>query len=320
MVKRPSNAFTLLELMLAMTVLVLLMVLIMQVVGFTQKVTTLVSGQLQSFQEARIGFERLARKLPQATLNTYWDYDNPTNPTKYQRNSELQFLCGPTGNSLFSGLLDPQKNPSHALFFEAPIGFFKSSNYSGMETLLNACGYYIQFGSDAAQKPFSQYPSLIRERWRFRLMEWLPPSESLAIYKKTNANPSYNASDWIDLTATETVHPLADNVVALIVLPKLSPSEDSTGTQLSSDYCYDSRTSVTSDVRKNQLPPLVQIVMVAIDEPSATRLAALYGSTMPPLVPATLFQTSSKFQEDLDTLESILKAAPGNAAGNSIPP
>ena len=159
--KRPSNAFTLLELMLAMTVLVLLMGLIMQVVGFTQKVTTLISGKLQSFQEARIGFERLARKLPQATLNTYWDYDNQTNPTKYQRNSELQFLCGPTGNALFSGILDSQKNPSHALFFEAPIGFFKSSNYSGLETLLNACGYYIQFGSDIDQKP----SFISRERW-----------------------------------------------------------------------------------------------------------------------------------------------------------
>lgn len=120
-----ASGFTLLEMMLATAVLALLLTLVFQVIGLTQRATSLVTGQLQAFQEARIGFETLNRKLRQATLNTYWDYDNPANPTRYQRSSELQFLSGPTGTPFFAGLFG-NHHPSHALFFAAPLGFIRS--------------------------------------------------------------------------------------------------------------------------------------------------------------------------------------------------
>src|SRR5262249_30171413 len=91
---------------------------------------------------------------------------------------------------------------------------------------------------------------------------------------------------------------------------------------LSPDYFYDSRTTAKPDSTwRNQLPPLVQVIMVAIDEPSAIRLAAASGGAVPNLFPTSpkLFTQSANLQQDLATLESILAAKPGNTAGNRIP-
>jgi prepilin-type N-terminal cleavage/methylation domain-containing protein len=78
---------------------------------------------------------------------------------------------------------------------------------------------------------------------------------------------------------------MADNVIALIVLPKLAekdrgnkPTEIGT---LAPEYQFDTwriiaqdagAAGVANSVRDNLLPPIVQIVMVAIDETSALRL------------------------------------------------
>ena len=78
---------------------------------------------------------------------------------------------------------------------------------------------------------------------------------------------------------------MADNIVALIVLPKLAekdrPSPTEVGT-LAPEYQYDSWRILKQDrttaigpanaARDNLLPPVVQVVMVAIDEASALRL------------------------------------------------
>jgi uncharacterized protein (TIGR02599 family) len=104
----------------------------------------------------------------------------------------------------------------------------------------------------------------------------------------------------------------------LIILPKLSTAEDPTGAKLSPDFSYDSRSTADSS-KTNQLPPLVQVIMVAIDEPSAIKLAAKNGTAMPKLIPTSLFTNSANLQQDLDTLEKILTATPGNATGNTIP-
>ena len=78
---------------------------------------------------------------------------------------------------------------------------------------------------------------------------------------------------------------MADNVIALIILPKLS--EKDRGAQptkigsLAPDYQFDSWRIKKKDsglageanaVRENKLPPIVQVIMVAIDETSALRV------------------------------------------------
>lgn len=78
---------------------------------------------------------------------------------------------------------------------------------------------------------------------------------------------------------------MADNVIALVVLPKLAEKDRPSPTKIGSlapDYQFDSWRVIDTDkgsniglancVRDNKLPPIIQVVMVAIDETSALRL------------------------------------------------
>jgi uncharacterized protein (TIGR02599 family) len=86
------------------------------------------------------------------------------------------------------------------------------------------------------------------------------------------------------------------------------------------DYNYDSRTAKSysatsatgttmSGTTLHQLPPLVEVIMVAIDETSAQRLAAESGTNPPDLGQDKLFKSLSTIADvdkDLDTLEKTL--------------
>ncbi|RYD77949.1 MAG: hypothetical protein EOP84_14900 [Verrucomicrobiaceae bacterium] len=117
-------------------------------------------------------------------------------------------------------------------------------------------------------------------------------------------------------SATESSWVRAENIVALVLLPKL-PERDrvprgSDKLDLAPEYEYDSRPadSAGRPLRKesiatedygnqehrkqfNQLPPVVQVVMVAIDEPSAIRQQAISGED-PPEWTKDLFKTCKK--------------------------
>jgi uncharacterized protein (TIGR02599 family) len=73
--------------------------------------------------------------------------------------------------------------------------------------------------------------------------------------------------------------------------------------------------------RHHQLPPLMRVVMIVIDESSASRLQ---GSDVD--VPAGidlratgLFTDATKLDEDIRAVEDICIAKPGNLAGNTMP-
>jgi uncharacterized protein (TIGR02599 family) len=140
-------------------------------------------------------------------------------------------------------------------------------------------------------------------------MEMVELSESLSLYQYTNGSPTYAGTDWFTVPLGLSSRPVqvrAENILALIILPKLSAEEDSTGIKLASSYTYDS-TQTNSDATinpKNQLPPVVQITMVAVDEASFSRYQK--NSTMTNLT-AELFTDASKYSDDLDTLETRLK-------------
>src|SRR6478735_840150 len=133
-----AAAFTLIELLLSMTILTILMLIVTQVIGVVQKTWVRANSRASEFREARGAFDTLARNLSQATLNTYWQSVDPLgNATKtyqkvgsspnavlanaYVRQSELQFICGPTSHIL-GGNANPSDNPGHAVFFQAPLG------------------------------------------------------------------------------------------------------------------------------------------------------------------------------------------------------
>jgi uncharacterized protein (TIGR02599 family) len=148
-----------------------------------------------------------------------------------------------------------------------------------MDHLLNTWGYFVELNSDSEGLP-KWLGARIPGRERFRLMEMMEPSEQLSVYQFKQPR----SAGWFAQPLSKKnrpVRPLANNIVALIILPRLARADEEaqraagTDATLAPSYRYDT-TQGTGDSllnSKHQLPPMVQVVMVAIDEPSAERLA-----------------------------------------------
>lgn len=327
--------FTLVELLVSTSIIALLMLVL---VGMTNQMSTTwryTTEKIEKFQEARDGFEAMTRQLAQATLNTYWDYFNSTGqsraaapsnfiPATYGRQSELRFLCGP-----MSVLISGSTYPTHGVFFQAPFGQVADApTYGRMDNLLNTWGYFLEVGDDSTSRP-TFLGSTVPLRRRSRLKEFRQPSEQMSVYNTNLLTPT---TDWFATALASTSPPtrvLAENIVALVMLPKLSREEQDARTALgrvplSPSYIHDSVSTTTAtgpygatpvnpgvganslsttdptDAAainpKNQLPPIVQVIMVAIDERSAQRWVALPGNAaLTTFGPATttLFKTGS---------------------------
>ena len=132
------------------------------------------------------------------------------------------------------------------------------------------------------------------------------------------ADSPYPSYGWFNIflpitTVNRPVHILAENVIALVLLPKLSNADQDNLNQtyagsavpLCPRYAYDSTLTVnpggytggTTGLLaalnpKNQLPPIVTVTMVAIDERSAERLSDKYctsaNQSTPSLSDATM--------------------------------
>jgi uncharacterized protein (TIGR02599 family) len=265
------------------------------------------SAGADPFGEAHEAFESVAGNLASATLAPYEDYADAGGafrsgsafvPDHIARRSDLDFVCGPSSGA--GGLLAASGRTTSGccVFFIAPNGYTQLYAHGGMEHLLNAMGYFVEFGDDAAAPGFVLLQS---HRWRWRLKQVLQPAEALQIF----ATPSSSA--WIQnlVPASTAVPVLAENVITLIVLPERSANDS--GTPLAPDFSYDSRDAGNS-VTLHQLPPRLRVVLVAIDPISAERLAAQDSSTAPTLVAATLFQHAAQLSADLATLDGSLTA------------
>jgi uncharacterized protein (TIGR02599 family) len=115
---------------------------------------------------------------------------------------------------------------------------------------------------------------------------------------------------------------MAENVIGMIVLPKVPPEDRDTPSslELAPSYQYDSWRILRGDAgeadpktgaRDNLLPPIVQIVMIALDADSAGRLPNELAE--PPKWTEGLFEKvedERDLQEDLEKLEEVLKADP----------
>ncbi len=319
-----------------MVVLVGIIAIIFSMTQQTSKLWKNTSGKIEGFTNARSAFDAMTRTISQATLNTYYDYaDSSGNwvvsstgtlsgspPATYARRSDLHFICGqantppsgsPTGLLSLTGSWTPI---THCIFFQAPLG--KSALYSTQQKLLNACGFYLVYGPDPSVPNF--LPSSSANRYRYRLMEFLQPSESLTVYS-TGAATTRGTSNYHWFTDPIVTTPdansnfvLAENIIALIIWPKLSKGDQAAGGNLTTNYSYDSE---QLGVSYNQLPPIVEVTMVAIDEASALKL----GNTSTPPNAALgltqsgtpLFTTSSEspnqLEADLTTMETQLTAS-----------
>ncbi len=301
--RQPKTGFTLVEVLVSTVILIVLLSIVSSVFSHASTTVRNASVQLDASQAGRNGFDTMTQKLSQATLNTYWDYHYPNNdstkpPDKYTRKSDLHFIVSASGSS-------------HAIFFQMPGMVSQNPSYQRVQGLLNACGYFVQYGSDSANDsshPGYQRPAHVANaRWRYRLMQAVQPTESFEVF----ANPTSGWTTQVKATAW----PIADNVIALIAWPRLNAGDEAAssqpaGTQLTTNYLYDSRGGTA--VQSAQLPPIVQVTMIIIDEASAVRISS--GSTPPTVIENNLagkFSDSSvaQYTKDLSDLQSALDAA-----------
>lgn len=293
----PSHprAFSLLEMLVSVTILAVLVVVLLSMLNSSTTIWRRGASKIQTFQEARAAYEGMTRKISQSTLNTYWDYETNSagDPIRYKRQSELAFVSGPEA-SLLPAVTSPR---THAIFYQAPLGYTTNTSYANLRSLLNASGFFLEFGDDQADRPvFLANNTAVPSRQRFRLKELWQPSENLAVYTSTPP------AGWITNAPTST---LGENIIALVILPKLPEKEDATGTALAPGFVYNS-TDASRTNTVNQLPPLVQVVMVAIDEASAKRFEN--GSTAPTygIDWANLFFDPAKLSADIGKVEEKL--------------
>ena len=315
-------AFTLVEMMVAMVLLMLLMLVTVYILNAVSAVDNRTRAKVDTFREARAGFEVMTRRVSTAMLNTYWDYEFPMSggmpdrskpPTKYVRQSELHYVSGPTrlggATALFaSATATTMLSVTHGIFLQTPQGLTTSPTTvnANLPNLLNVSGYFVEYTTDKLDRPkFLQSGTpLPPERWRFRLTELNQGSEYFQVYRATVAPVTIPAMDWFraplkrpaPTTEPANTRVLAENVIALVVYPHRSPNDpvpSGSPTQLAPLYFYDSRSYVTKPTdatalrSRNQLPPMVQITMVVMDERSAERFQASLGAAPQTIAPAT---------------------------------
>ncbi len=345
---RLARGFTLVEMLVSMAILAIILAVLAQVTGALQLSVTQTTSAVHEFEAARDAFEVMTRRIGQATLNSYYDQgaNAGLNVTGYARASELRFISGPaslpatslagTTGPLFGSITSPY-HPSHAIFFQAPLGRMSASALasSNLVQAMNTCGYYIEWNNDSnVSGGLAIKPSFITNytpRWRYRLMEMIEPSDSLTIYNDTSGsnspgNPNsptaasiswtYTKMDWFQTPYQNSTNsssldyqcarPIADNVICLAFLPMVAPQNaqypqggaaDGTSTDLMvaaaghAGYMYDTSPPVgggTPPISMNQLPPMVYVLMIAVDENSFARYQAIRGATAMSAVPTDL--------------------------------
>ncbi len=316
--RRPRRrGFSLVELLISISVLSVLLLMIVSLLDKTQETWGAAKTRVSQFRDARIAFESLTRNLSRATLNTYYEYyddagdrmvvaygrqggtsEVPLQPSYYDRFSELHFLVDDAAR-LFSG--DVETN-THAIFFQAPLGDVETAQYRNLGNLLNGRGYFIHYSDDSAQMPgflASTYPP----KFRSRLMEYRPPSERNRIYDTPDDYTDWYGQDFGEVTANSRV--IADNIIALVISPLLSQEDNPVSYSIAPNYFYDTQNE-NNPRTKHQLPPLVRVTMVAIDEESALRLGLDASDSPDDLVNPDYFRLAGRFQDDLADLERDL--------------
>lgn len=305
----PGGGFTILELLVAAAVLAVILVFLLGTISQTTRIWRQSSDTIESYQSAREAFDLITRRLAEATLNTYWAYEleeigGEQFPVRYRRESDLHFLAGPG----LAGL-------SHAVFFQAPEGATENAMlYGGMNQLLNDSGFYLTHGPDTPWRPeslagFNPAP-------RYRLLQLTVPTEHSGPFRRDRPRDWHAAhTDTAAAAFARRNVPIGENIIAVVFHPRRAPLDEEVNGPLPGGFAYDSRAGATSSpqpVTANQLPPLLDVVMVAIDERSAVRLAEQYPSEEPPVIREALrgrLTEPALLERDLEELEVELAAA-----------
>lgn len=305
-----SGAFSLIELLTAMTILSVLMLLMTALLDQVQQAWRFGENSISQFREARVAFDLVAKNLSQATMNTYLDYkyDDLQNVESYEKRSELHFYSE-KAEVIEDALGLSGKTSGHAVFFQAPLGY--SVRFRNLGNLFNGRGYLVVYDDDAEFRP----SFVTASRKRFRLMEFRPPAEANQVFAdaidEVENDLDQNFKDWWNQGMgigeggfSDHLNPLAENIVLLLVAPT-----DSIDAQQNDRYNVDNDLAPNYIFNSNQdgkqgkqVPPLVRITMVAIDESTAVALEDRFNGSKPDIIPKDLFQKVSDYTEDLGEL------------------
>lgn len=319
-----AGGFTLIEVILASAIFTMLLVLALSVFGQASGTWRRTEARVKAFQSARLGFDLLTRHLRQATLNTYVDYFDTNNrtlasygsnipaafvPARYGRESQLQFVSAPAGvASPWGPAMPGTPNTGTAIFFQAPLGHTETqASYGKLTKTLNTCGYFVKFDTDKPWlPPFTQQSGAATEKYRYRLMGLVAPTEKNTVFGGTDAGDL----QWFTGPAANA-QPVGENIIALIVRP-----QDPQDPDLLTGYAYNSKEGANGvdaggnqPVTANQLPPVMDVTLIAIDEASARRIED--GSSEPLAIKQALagrFVDGEKYEEDMEAVKGSLAA------------
>jgi uncharacterized protein (TIGR02599 family) len=307
-----NRGFSLLEVIVTVGLVVVIVGILVTMTDQTQRVMKSSSGKAEQFHDARIAFDTITRRLSQATLNSQpgFNYREETQmhgsrqvtvkiPQRSERFSDLRFFSGPM--SRLVEVKDAPQFPTHGIFFQAPLGYFTNvEKDDSVKDALNTWGYFIEYGEDVLP---AAIVARVNNKRRYRLMEFLQPTEQLRVYEQPLG------LDWIQSslgTKVRTARPIADDIVALLILPRLARSTEikreveKKATVLAPDFVYDS-TQSTADTELSplhRLPPIVQVSMIALDDLSAARME---NSPVGPVNYADFFEKPDLLDDDPKT-------------------
>lgn len=314
---KPSRkrGFSLIELLTAMGILSVLMLLLTIILDSIQRSWTDSESRISQFREARVAFDLMTKNISQATVNTYWDLLDENKDglvDGYFKTSELHFEVMYADRL---GASSTQTPVGHAVFFQAPLGF--SSQYRNLNNLFNGRGYFVAWGSDRRFRP-SYLDGRVEENYRFRLFEFRPPAESNQVFadggefrergeRQVFERWFRQAMNVGEGSFEDHLNPLANNIIAIFVSPRdalgsrTSESRRNTFSRIAPRFEYDSNDENPEfDPFAQQVPPLLRITMIAIDEGSAIRLDGESPGQMPSLLIPNAFRNTANLDQDIE--------------------
>lgn len=324
---------TILELIVSMIIVIAILFFVASMTDVSRRNLTEIEESSEEKSNVRKAMNALSRKLNQAVLNSYWDYNDPVEPTLFQRQSELHFVSGPAESLLGTG----RTVTGHSVFFQAPLGYGGAEagslgggvEFDDLHDSLNCWGYFIEFGSDLDPiRPLR--PDFLRNetalhpaRLRFRLMEFRLPSEKMNLFGRAFPRGS-TLGEQITREATHAwfrepslllanSRPIAENIIALTLKPR-APQERGRAKDIAPQYFYDTRRhqyegeAGLAAISRHQLPPVMDMTMVAVSEDSYARALEVNPNLGEELLSILkgLFQEAARAEEDLRELEQLL--------------
>jgi uncharacterized protein (TIGR02599 family) len=324
----PRQAFSLIEVMVASSIAMVIIAVLLSVVSRVADGTRAAATQADHFQQAQRAFETLGRRIEQATLSSYWDsYSVNATVRRYQRMSELRFVCGPMqcgANPLDSA--KPSVRPGHGVFFQTTSGRMVNDSdpaLLGLGGLINSWGYFVEVGTDSASLPSFLAGKADLDAVAPRLVEICEPPKRLSIYGYTSGAPDYSGFEWFRVPLADATlrHIAAENIAVLLVQPKLTGQEaarllpgasaEERDALLAPQLFYHSGAPVPPGTpvdrnMRHRLPAMVELTMVALGSATVSRIYS--ATSLDPLKVSDAFRNATSLRAELQGTSSAKQA------------